>query len=208
VVAKLPLVTVAAALGCALSCGAQDAQPPEWDFSATGYYYLLDDESDYLLAIATAKRGRLHLEARYNYEAADAGSLFAGWTFSGGEAVTYELTPILGTVLGDSHSIVPGLEASVAFRIVDFYTEAEYVHDLDEQDDSFTYAWSELGFSPLERWRIGVAGQRLREHESERDTQRGIFAQFTSGAFTYGAYVFNLDADDDRFAVLQFGAEF
>jgi hypothetical protein len=202
------IISAVAGLGCASNCGAQDAPPPAWDFSATGYYYLLDDESDYLLAIATAKRGRLHLEARYNYEAADAGSLFAGWTFSGGDAVSFELTPILGTVLGDNHSIVPGLEASLAFRIVDFYTEAEYVHDLDEQDDSFTYVWSELGFSPLERWRIGLAGQRLREHETERDTQRGVFAQFASGAFTYGAYVFNLDEDDARFVVLQLGAEF
>jgi hypothetical protein len=86
--------------------------------------------------------------------------------------------------------------------------EAEYVRHLDEQEDSFTYAWSELGFSPLERWRVGIAGQRLREYGSERDVQRGVFAQFTPGTLTVGAYVFNLDADDDRFVVLQFGAEF
>ncbi len=28
--------------------------------------------------------------------------------------------------------------------------EAEYMHDFEGQEDSFTYAWSELGFSPLE----------------------------------------------------------
>lgn len=211
VLARLSSTAAAVAgIGCASFSAAQDAAPREWDFAATGYYYLIDDESDYLLAIATAKRGRLHLEARYNYEAADLGSLFAGWTFSGGEAeaVTYELTPILGTLLGDEDSLVPGLEASIAYGVVDLYVEAEYVHDLDEQEDSFTYVWSELGFSPFEKWRIGLAGQRLREHDGERDTQRGIFAQFTAGAFTYGAFVFNLDSDDDRFAVVQFGAEF
>lgn len=209
VLAKLPsAAAVVAGVGCASFSSAQDASPPEWDFTATGYYYLLDDESDYLLAIATAKRGRLHLEARYNYEAADLGSLFAGWTFSGGETVTYEVTPILGTLLGDEDGLVPGLEVGIAYGIVDLYVEAEYVHDLDEQEESFTYAWSELGFSPFEKWRIGLAGQRLREHDSERDTQRGVFAQFTAGAFTYGAFVFNLDSGDDRFAVVQFGAEF
>ena len=201
--AKLPSVA-AACVGCAL-CSAAHGQ---WDFSATGYYYLLDDESDYLLAIATAERGRLHLEARYNYEAADTGSLFAGWTFAGGDAVSYELTPILGTLLGAEDGLVPGVAASVAVGIVDLYVEAEYVHDLDEQEDSFTYAWSELGFAALDKWRIGIAGQRLREHDSERDTQRGVFAQFTAGAFTYGAFLFNPDNDDSRFTVLQFGAEF
>ena len=201
--AKLPSVA-AACVGFAFCCDVH----AQWDFSATGYYYLLDDESDYLLAIATAERGRLHLEARYNYEAADTGSLFAGWTFAGGDAVSYELTPILGTLLGAEDGLVPGVEASVAFGIVDLYVEAEYVHDLDEQEDSFTYAWSELGFAASDKWRIGIAGQRLREHDSERDTQRGVFAQFTAGAFTYGAFLFNPDNDDSRFTVLQFGAEF
>jgi hypothetical protein len=204
--ARLP--SVLAAAGCGSFCAAQEAQPPEWDFAATGYYYVLNDESDYLLAIATARRGRLHLEARYNYEAADTGALFAGWTFAGGGAVSYELTPILGTLLGDEDGVVPGLEASIEYGIVDLYVEAEYVHDLDEQEDSFTYAWSELGFRALPRWRLGMAGQRLRERDSERDTQRGLFAQFTAGLFTYGAFVFNPDSDDDRFAVVQFGAEF
>jgi len=46
-------------------------------------YYSLKDQSDFLLAVATAERGQLHIEARYNYEAIDAGSLFAGWKFSG-----------------------------------------------------------------------------------------------------------------------------
>jgi len=34
------------------------------------------DDSNFLLVIATADRGSLHLEARYNYEALDTGSLF------------------------------------------------------------------------------------------------------------------------------------
>lgn len=85
---RLPGFVAAALLVQALNCSAQEGLgklPPSfhtkvsgWDFSATGYYYALDDQNDYLSAIATADREALHLEARYNYQALDSGSLFAG----------------------------------------------------------------------------------------------------------------------------------
>jgi hypothetical protein len=187
----------------ALNCSAQEGlgEPPlrphagasGWDFSVTGYYYALEDQSDYLSVIATADREALHLEARYNYEALDSGSVFAGWNFSGGNALTWELTPIFGAVFGAKQGIAPGFEASVAHGIVDFYIEAEYMHDFEVQEDSFTYAWSELGFSPLEWLRFGIVGQRSRAYHSDRDIQRGGFAQITYDKVTLGTYVFNPD---------------
>jgi len=216
---RSPSAAVAAALLVStLACAAQeggDAPPPPslvngpgWAFSATGYYYSLSDQSDFLLAIATAERGPLHLEARYNYEALDTGSLFAGWKFSGGDTLTYELTPILGAVFGTTQGIAPGFEASLAYGVVDFYVEAEYMYDFEVKDDSFTYAWSELGFSPLEWLRFGLVGQRTHAYRSDRDIQRGGFAQFISGTLTLGLYVFNPDDSADRFATLSLGAEF
>ena len=199
---------------CAAQEGAEhvplqtDASASGWEFAATGYYYALDDQSDYFSAVATANRDALHLEARYNYEALDSGSLFAGWTFAGGDALSWEFTPILGAVFGSMQGIAPGFEASVAYGLVDFYSEVEYVRDLDVGDDSFTYAWSELGVSPLAWLRVGIVGQRSRVHESERDIQRGGFAQLTSGRLTLGAYVFNPDDSADRFVIVSLGATF
>jgi hypothetical protein len=184
------------------------AQAPGWAFSATGMVYSLPDQSDFLLAVATAERGQLHLEARYNYEALDTGSLFAGWKFSGGETLTYELTPILGAVFGATRGIAPGLEASLAYGLVDFYIESEYLHDFESHEDNYIYAWSELGFSPLERLRFGLVGQRTRLYRSDLDIQRGGFAQITFGRATLGLYVFNPTDSDDRFAILSLGGEF
>jgi hypothetical protein len=181
---------------------------PGWAFSATGMYYALRDQSDFLLAIATAERGPLLLEARYNYEAIDAGSLFGGWKFSGGEALTYELTPMLGAVFGTKQGIAPGFKASAAYGAVDFYTEAEYVYDTKVKEDSFTYAWSELGYSPMKWLRFGLVGQRTRVYRSDRDIQRGGFAQFISGKVTLGLYVFNPDDSADRVAIFSLTAKF
>lgn len=184
------------------------APAPGWAFSATGMYYWPPDDDNFLLVIATADRGSLHLEARYNYEALDTGSLFAGWTFAGGDTLTYELTPMLGGVFGDTRGIAPGFEASLAYGITDFYIEAEYLYDFDNHEDSYTYAWSEFGFAPWEWLRFGLVGQRTRVYRSDRDIQRGGFAQLMFGKATLGLYVFNPDDDTDRLAVVSLGAEF
>lgn len=212
------IAAAAAALLGAMTCNAQDgkiATAPSstvdatgWTYSATGMYYSFRDQDDFFLAVASAERGPLHLEARYNYEALDSGSLFVGWKFSGGEKLTYELTPILGAVFGQKEGIAPGFEAAAAYGIADFYLEAEYVRDLEVREDSFTYAWSELGFSPLEWLRFGLVGQRTMVYQSDRDIQRGFFAQVIYGKATLGFYVFNPEDSDDRFTVFSLGAEF
>jgi hypothetical protein len=203
----------------AFTCSAQEgesaspqgsgAKAPGWAYAATGMYYSVPDQSDFLLAIATAERGQLHLEARYNYEALDTGSLFAGWKFSGGDKLTYDMTPIIGAVFGATQGIAPGFEASMAYGITDFYIESEYMYDTNAKDDSYTYAWSELGFSPLEWLRFGLVGQRTQVYNSARDIQQGGFAQIiASGKVTLGLYVFNPGVSADRFAILSLAAEF
>jgi hypothetical protein len=205
----LPALTCVAQENGSTSLPDASANKPGWAYSATGMYYSLPDQSDFLLAVAIAERGPLHLEARYNYEALDAGSLFAGWKFSGGEALTYDLTPIIGAVFGSAQGIAPGFEASVAYGIADFYTEAEHVYDTNAKEDSFTYAWSELGLSPLDWLRFGLVGQRTRVINSDRDIQQGGFAQFiTPGKVTLGLYVFNPGDSANRFAIFSLAAKF
>jgi hypothetical protein len=215
---SIAIIAAAALLLGAVTCSAQEASLASapsstadasgWSYSATGMYYSFRNQDDFTLAVATAEKGPLHIEARYNYEAIDSGSLFIGWKFSGGKKLTWEVTPILGAVFGQKEGIAPGFEASIAYGIVDFYTEMEYVRDLEVRQDSFTYSWNELGFSPLEWLRFGLVGQRTMIYQSERDIQRGLFAQVKYKIATLGAYVFNPDDSDSRFTVFSLGAEF
>jgi hypothetical protein len=178
---------------------ASPATKPSWEFAVTAYPTVVRGGEDYTSAIAVADRGPLHLEARYNYESIGARSAFVGWTFSGGEAVTWELTPLIGGAWGTTQAFVPGLEAAVAWRKLDFYIEAEYVRDNHERSDSYFYAWSELGFRPVEWLRAGIAGQRTKVYGGERDIQRGPFAQVTWGRVTIGGYWFNPGSSDQVF---------
>ena len=179
-----------------------------WEYDITASYYSFRNQDDFTLAVARADRGQLHLEARYNYEAIDSGSIFVGWKFSGGNKLTWELTPIIGAVFGQKEGVAPGFEASLAYGIVDFYTETEYVRDTEVKEDSFTYSWNELGLTPLDWLRVGVVTQRTMVYQSDRDIQRGLFAQVMYRMASLGFYIFNPDDSDTRFAVFSLGAKF
>jgi len=200
------LLTLAlcAAVPAGYACAAEDEVPaagrraapaaqekPQWDFAATVYPTAVRGGNNYTSAIVAADRGALHLEARVNYESVGARSAFIGWTWSGGETLTWELTPIIGGAWGSVKAVVPGLEASLAWGMVDAYVEAEYVHDRDDRTGSYLYAWSELGVRPLPWLRLGLAAQRTRAYGGDREVQRGPFAQVTWRRVTLGAYWFN-----------------
>ncbi len=197
----------AAAAGSALGAEA-DAQPePAWSGAVTGMYYAMRDQPDFGVGVGSLDRGPLHLEARYNYEARNAGSAFVGWKFAGGDSVSYELTPIIGGLFGAARGVVPGLEASIGWRSFDVYVEAEYVRDLDDSSASYFYSWTELGWKPLEWLRVGLVGQRTHTVDNGRDLQRGIFGQVSVGKATLGVYAFNPDSGS-RYVIVSLGVEF
>ncbi len=186
---------------------ADDASAPKTSVAITGYYYAMRDEPDFGVGVAALDRGPLHFEVRYNYEARNATSVFAGWKFAGGEAVTWEVTPIVGGLFGAARGVVPGVEASIGWRDLDFYVEAEYVRDLDDTSASYFYSWSELGWRPLPWLRVGLAGQRTKVVASDRELQAGVFAQATAGPATLGVFAFNPDSGS-RYLIVSLGIRF
>ena len=203
------VVTSAACADEAAEIGRRAAPPskPSWEFAVTGYRNFIRNGDDYSSAIVAADRGPLHLEGRISYEAVGARSAFVGWTFSGGDAVTWEVTPIVGGAWGTVRAFIPGVEASVASGRFDFYTEAEYVRDHGDHSANYLYAWSELGFRPVEWLRAGLVGQRTRAYGVDRDFQRGPFVQATWRRVTVGGFWFNPGSSEQVF-VLSIGAAF
>lgn len=165
-----------------------------WEFTAAVSVSIVPDAHEYAQPTFTADLGSLHLEARYNYEALETASLWAGWTFSGGESLTWEVTPMLGAVFGETDGVAPGYEATLTWGMLSLYSEGEYLFDANDSSDSFFYNWSELTLSPVEWLRFGIAAQRTRVYDSDRDIQRGPLVGLTFGAVDISAYV--LDPDD------------
>src|SRR4051812_27673091 len=145
-----------------------------WAISASVYTYFVPDDHEYVQPTITADRDWLHLEARYNYEDQNTASAWVGYNFAGGEKLAWEITPMLGGVFGDTAGVAPGYKGSMTWRNFELYSEGEYVFDTGDFSDSFFYNWSELTYSPVEWLRLGLAAQRTRAYESDRDIQRGL----------------------------------
>jgi len=167
-------------------------RPKPWDFALSGSYYAFPSDPDLPLVVARAVHGGLHLEGRYNYEARRTGSVFAGWNMSGGESFTAEVTPMVGAAFGATTGVIPALELSLGYGIVDLYAEGEYLFDLHDSSGNFAYTWLELGATPSDLFRAGLVAQRMREYRSPLDLDRGLFAQVMPGNVTVSLYAFNL----------------
>ncbi len=169
--------------------------PPDWSFFASAYLYVVPDAPNYIQPTLTADRGRLHLEGRYNYEAQNTGSIWAGYNLSGGSTVEWELTPIAGVVFGDTDGVAPGYKGSLTWRALGLYSESEYVIDTNTTSDSFFYNWSELTVAPSEHFRVGLVVQRTRAYRTERDVQRGLIVGYSYRRVELTLCLFNPDDD-------------
>lgn len=183
------------------------ASAPEWTFDASVYTYFLPDEGNYAQPTFATDHGWLHLEARYNYENLDTGSMWFGYNFAGGETVEWTLTPIIGGVFGQTDGVAPGYKGSLSWRQLEFYSEGEYVFDADDSADSFFYNWSEATFVPSDWFRVGLVTQRTRVYETEREIQRGLLVGFTYKNLEATTYVFNPD-DSEPVVVLSVAFSF
>jgi hypothetical protein len=100
---------------------------------------------------------------------------------------------MLGGVFGLIDGIAPGYKASLSWRMLEGYSEGEFLFDAGELDDSFFYNWSELSLAPVEWFRAGIVTQRTRAYQTERDIQRGLFVGATWQMLDVATYVFNPD---------------
>jgi hypothetical protein len=172
---------------------ASEDEPQKWSFSATVMGYIVPDSRDYVQPTFTADHDWLHLEARYNYEALDTGSAWLGYNFSGGHKVTWEFTPMLGGVFGNTTGIAPGYKGSVSWWKLELYSEGEYFFDTGHSSEHFFYNWSELTLAPVEWFRFGMVTQRTRAYHTDRDVQRGLLVGFLYKKLSFTTYVFNPD---------------
>jgi hypothetical protein len=167
----------------------------EWGVSFSAYTYIVPNGEDYVQPTVTADLGRIHLEARYNYEDLDTGSVWAGYRLGGGRALEWELIPMLGAVFGEITGVAPGYRGSLSWWWLELYSEGEYVVDVDNSSDSFFYMWTELTVSPLGWFRAGLVTQRTQVYQTDFDVQRGFLLGFSVWKLDVTGHVFNPEDD-------------
>jgi len=204
-----PTLIAALFLMFAAASPAQEAAAPkesDWAFSLSAYTYFVPDSHEYVQPTITADHDWLHLEARYNYEDQNTGSAWVGYNLEGGEKLAWEITPMIGGVFGDTTGVAPGYKGSLSWWKLELYSEGEYLIDTGDTSASFFYNWSEFTISPIEWFRFGIAAQRTRAYESDRDIERGLMIGFSVKHFDFAGYIFN--PDDDPIVVLSVRLDF
>jgi hypothetical protein len=195
------LRTTLALLLFASALAAQDPPPiaaeePAWELSGNVLYSDPPGSEDRLTPIVYADRGPLHLELRYNYEDLETVSFFAGWTFEVEDALSAGIRPLLGAAAGETNGIIPGLEADVGWRRIAWYTEAEYLFDLEDGDDDFFYSWSTLTYGLTDWLSAGVVTERSKLVDTDYSFQRGLALEFSLRNLGFSLYAYNLGTDD------------
>lgn len=184
-----------------------DSSREKWSFSTSGYYYFVPGDENTFTIIGYADYKKLHFETRYNYEDLNTISGLAGWRFEAGKKFQLGITPMLGFAVGNTDGFVPALELDATYKIFDFYSESEYLVDFASKENDFFYVWSELAVTPVDAFRTGISIQRTRLYQTERDTQGGIFAEYSFWKLTAGAYYFN-PFSADNFVIISLSVDF
>jgi hypothetical protein len=169
------------------------------------FAYLLPDDG-FVLPIATMDRGSLHLEARYQYEDRATVSAWAGWSFATGTDLELTVVPMVGVVAGQTQGWAPGLEASLAWRTFELYSENEFVFDAEGAEGDYFYDWSQLSWDAQEWLTLGLSVQRTRMYDSELEIERGVFAAARRGPAELSVFAFNLDGEE-AFAIVALGVD-
>ena len=154
------------------------------------------ESRDYVNPNFTADRGSLHLEARYNYEALETGSVWVGYNFTTGDNLVFEFAPMLGGIFGNLTGVAPGYNLSLTYKRFSLSSQSEFVFDTGDSSGNFFYTWSELTYSPWEWLRAGLVVQRTKAYKSELDIQRGFLVGVSYKRVDLTTYVFNLGWTD------------
>jgi hypothetical protein len=170
-----------------------NATEKAWSFSLPIAFYFIPEAHDYVQPTFTADRGWLHLEARYNYEGLDTGSVWLGYNFSVGDKLSLDFTPMLGGVFGDINGLAPGYEFTLSYWKLELYSEGEYVFDTSDASGNFFYTWSELSLAPVDWFRFGLVVQRTKAYQTDLEIQRGFLVGLTYKKVDFTTYVFNPD---------------
>jgi len=204
-----PSVLWSSALVLMLSAGALAQEAPSgapapekpWSLGASLSWYFVPDQKNFGVGSATANRGPLHLEVRYNYEALRTASSFIGWNLEFGQSVTLGLTPLVGCMFGDAGGPIVGLEVALGWGPVSFSSQDEWVWDVQGGTGGFFYAWTELDVRPWHWLRAGIVAERTRVFHTVREVIFGPLLGFSFWRLDLTAYWFQPGGIDQTFSV-------
>jgi len=190
-----------------LTIPSKDLANNPWECSLWGDYMLKPDNGSYFNPTFYADTKSIRIEGRYNYEALNTASVFAGKKFYTGKTLTIEAIPMFGMVFGQNNGVAPALEAQMQFKQLDFYTECEYMIDFAGKENNFFSSYTELAYRINKPVKVGLAVLRTKLYQTAFSVQRGVFGEFYFGRCRTGFYYYD-PFTSSHFADISFSVDF
>jgi hypothetical protein len=172
----------------------------QWSHDIEGWLYITPDGTTFS-TIYAADKDWLHLEAHYNYEDLNTFSAWFGYNFSGGNKLSFTITPMAGVVIGNLNGMAPGLETDFYFVGFNLNSTSQYVFDFSDKQLDYYYNWTDFSYSPLNWLFFGVSLQRTRIYEGSLELQRGALLGIGYKWLELSGYWYN-PAHRDSYVVL------
>jgi hypothetical protein len=131
-----------------------------------------------------------YAEARYNYEDQQTFSLFLGKAFTGDQALSWSLVPLIGGSVGRFNGVSTGLNIDLEYNNFYFSAQSQYSVSTSMYKNQFLYSWSEVGYQSLRWLYAGVSLQHTHDRIEGNMLDPGVLVGFTFNKFTIPVYSF------------------
>jgi hypothetical protein len=166
------------------------------------YYSMGENKSfDFTPIIYFQNSHKWTFEGRYNYEAPNTISAYAGKVYQKKSLFSYSINPVVGMVTGGFNGGSAGVNIDADFKKLSFSSQAQYSFSLEDKTQNFTYSWSELSFNLKKYVGGGLCLQQTGDYNNINTLDRGIFLKVTSNGWTMPLYLFQ-NPDKENYFIL------
>jgi hypothetical protein len=168
------------------------------------YYYLQDEKPVTFVPILHFQNEKnWYAEARYNYEELQSFSLYIGRNYTKEyKRLSYSLTPIVGAIVGRFTGGSSGINATLEFDDLFFYSQSQYTFAAKAPENDFMFSWSEVGYKPSSWFYFGYSLQHTHYRKSSINLLvNGMVIGFNAGKWTFPVYGFNLFNNQRYFVI-------
>ena len=172
-----------------LFCSTAFSQPKT---GLESYNYLRSGKESVWMPVVHHLTGKgIYTEMRYNYEELGTVSLYGGRSFNGEGKLSYDITPMLGAVIGKYNGGSVAMNIDLGYKKIEVSTQAQYTVNTDSHTDNFFFNWSEFTYQPLKWMSAGLSIQQTKLYKTNLKSEYGLLACFSVKNFSLPVYLFS-----------------
>ncbi|CAA9506364.1 MAG: hypothetical protein AVDCRST_MAG96-2240 [uncultured Segetibacter sp.] len=169
---------------------------------AEQYYYKDEGQAFTFVPIIYYETSKnWYVEGRYNYEASNTISVYAGKTFEKRSALSFSASPVIGAVMGGFNGGSVGVNSEADYKRCFFSSQLQYTFSLENKKSNFIYSWSDLSYQALNNIYAGFSVQQTNVYREQCKLEKGIFVRASFNKWTIPLYLFS-PSTKERYFVL------